>query len=148
MSGSLAPFQGDSGFLVLDSWPIMEWLKAREPAATLFDETIERAKAGHVILLLSTINLGEVLYNCWNVWGEDRAEEIQASFRALPIMIVHPTEEDVRSAARIKGRYKISYADSFTAILAVDCAAPVLTGDPDFLKLLQNGVLAVDWIGA
>jgi len=54
---------------VLDSWPVMEWLKAREPVATRFDELIDLANLGRAHLLMSTINLGEVYYLSWKEWG-------------------------------------------------------------------------------
>jgi ribonuclease VapC len=68
--------------------------------------------------------------------------------RSLPVQVLHPTEADVLSAARLKGQYTISYADCFAAILALKHDASVLTGDPDFLPLGQNGVVKVEWIGA
>src|SRR5580693_8738490 len=109
MSGSLVPFPSDRKVLVLDSWPVMEWLKRREPATTRFDGLLDDAKAGKVRLVMSTINLGEVYYNCIDVWQQPRADVILTDFRELPIEIFHPSQEDALRAARIKGLYRGAY---------------------------------------
>ena len=70
MPGSLGGPEGLSSLLVIDSWPVMEWLKRRQPVSLLFRSLIETAQAGRRILLMSTINLGEIYYNCWNEWDE------------------------------------------------------------------------------
>jgi predicted nucleic acid-binding protein len=147
MLGSSDPHLSGNGTFVLDSWPVMEWLKAREPLVNRFELWMEASRRGDIHLVLSTINLGEIYYNAWNEWSETRAEVALASLKALPILIIHPTEEDALSAARIKGRYKISYADAFAAVLALEFDAPVITGDKDFLKIKQDSLLAVEWVG-
>jgi len=147
MLGSLGSHQSGNGTFVLDSWPVMEWLKERQPIVDQFELWIEAARRGDTHLVLSTISLGEIYYNAWNEWSETRAEVALASLRALPILIVHPTEEDALSAARIKGRYKISYADAFAAVLSLEFDAPIVTGDKDFLRLQRDGLLAVEWVG-
>jgi predicted nucleic acid-binding protein len=133
--------------VILDSWPVMEWLKDRDPAATVFEALIDRARTRRTSLYLSTINLGEIYYNSWIEWNEARAERTLERLRQLPIFVVHPTAEDAIAAARLKGRYNISYADCFTAVLALELRAPVLTGDIDFLKLAKGGLLEVEWLG-
>ena len=148
MPGSSAGLLTDSALLVIDSWPVMEWLKEREPTAELFEQILRSARDGDRLLLLSSINLGEIYYNCWNEWDRLRADEVLDGFSDLPIHVVHPTERDVIEAARVKGRYKISYADAFATVLALEYEAPVVSGDPDFLKLRTSGLIAVEWVGA
>jgi ribonuclease VapC len=148
MSASSAHIQVVSPLLVVDSWPVMEWFKNRQPMANQFRTILEMARAGHPKLLLSSINLGEIYYNCWREWGEVRADEAIDLIGSLPIQVLHPTEVDVLSAARLKGQYPVSYADCFAAVLTLKHGGSVLTGDPDFLILRQNGVVRVDWIGA
>ncbi len=137
-----------SEILVLDSWPIMEWLKAREPSATRFDVLIERAKTGDIRLLMSSMNLGEVYYNSWGVWGESRAEAILADLDQLPIHIFHPKQEDAIAAARIKAVYQCSYADAFAVVLAKEFGSSVASGDRDFLKMSVGGAVKLEWWGA
>jgi predicted nucleic acid-binding protein len=134
--------------LIVDSWPVMEWLKGREPVASRFLALLAAARVGEIRLLLSGINVGEIYYNCWREWGELRADEVLADWQTLPIQVVHPTEAAVLAAARVKARYAISYADAFAVVLAIEFGGSVLTGDREFLPLATDGVLNVDWIGA
>jgi hypothetical protein len=48
--------------LVLDAWPVLEWVKGREPARSLFHGIIENAVAGRISLSMFRINHGEVIY--------------------------------------------------------------------------------------
>lgn len=134
--------------LVLDTWPVMEWLKNREPAAQRFEDLLPATGAGHVLLQMSTISLGEVYPSCWREWDEAVAADLLAEVRALPIQFVHPSPEDVLQAASLKGRFGFSYADGFVATLAIVSGAAVVTGDRDFLPVRVAGVVALDWWGA
>jgi len=96
---------------------------------------------------MSTINLGEVYYNSAGEWGESRAEAIYAESLKLPIHFIHPVEEDVLAAARIKARYQCAYGDAFPAVLAMEFDCPLVTGDKDFLKIERGGMIHVDWWG-
>ena len=148
MSGSLVPFPSSNKAFVLDSWPLMKWLKGREPTASRVDQWIEAARDGHLDLVLSTINLGEVYHTCWSLWGEQEADRIHSRLALLPILVLHPSEKDATVAVRLKARFRISYADAFTAGLSREIGAAVLSGDPDFLKLIHSQICAVEWLGA
>jgi ribonuclease VapC len=126
----------------------MEWFKSRQPVADRFEELIVSAERFEVRLLLSTINLGEVFYNCWNEWDEHRAHEAAEIVQQLPLQIVHPNREDVLAAARLKAKYKVAYADCFAAILAVESMSRIVTGDKDFLAMEQSGAVSLEWWGA
>jgi predicted nucleic acid-binding protein len=139
------PTNGDT--LVVDSWPVMEWFKRRKPATFIFRNLIEEAEAGRLRLIMGTIDLGEIYYNCLDVFGQTGADERLREVRDLPIEIFHRNEADALRAAQIKGLYKGAYGDAFAAVPAVDFIAPVLTGDKDFLKLQNAGLLVVEWIG-
>src|ERR1019366_7685636 len=80
--------------MVVDSWPVMEWLKDRQPIASQFLSLIEEARSLELELPISSINLGEIYYNCWNEWSEKRADEVLSDIFDLPIRLIHPTFED------------------------------------------------------
>ena len=147
MSGNLVRFPSVKNIAVVDSWPVMEWLKNREPAAAKFVAILADAKRCRVRLVMSTINLGEVYYNCIRVFGQMGADEILARLRASPIEFIHPTEQDAMGAARIKGLYQGAYGDAFAAVLGIEFSAPILTGDPDFLRLRNARLVEVHWMG-
>ena len=48
-----------SSELLLDAWPILEWLKNREPAATLFQEIVEDTLASRRTLTMSRISYAD-----------------------------------------------------------------------------------------
>lgn len=50
------------------------------------------------------------------------------------------------SAARLKARYAISYADAFVVVVAQEQQAILLTGDPEFKPLEVDGILKVEWL--
>jgi predicted nucleic acid-binding protein len=126
----------------------LEWLKRRELGTTRFRQLLSRAQGSEATLLMSSINLGEIYYNCLIEWGEERADALLAEFRKLPLLIIHPREDDALAAARMKGRYRCSYADAFACILALEFSCPVIMGDRDFLKIDQDGTVNVEWWGA
>ncbi len=47
-------------------------------------------------------------------------------------------------AAKLKGRFRIAYADWFAAALALEMNAPLVTGDSDFRRIEEK--LAIKWI--
>jgi predicted nucleic acid-binding protein len=52
------------------------------------------------------------------------------------------------SAAKLKSRYAISYADAFAAATAIIRESPLLTGDPELRAVAtQEKILQLEWIG-
>ena len=122
----------------------MAWIQD-QPAAGRFQAILEKASSGAVELWISAINVGEVYYLIAKRLSQDSAEDFLKQFPSLPVKSVVPTETDIIEAARLKGRYRISYADSFAASLAIQQGVELITGDPDFKRLSPS--LALEWIG-
>jgi predicted nucleic acid-binding protein len=129
---------------VLDSWPILEWIKEKQPATDIVEHLFAEAESGAVRLLMSAINAGEVYYYVRKYQGEGLAETWRESSGTLPMTIEVPTADEIWDAALLKGKYPISYADAFAAALAQKHRCPLLTGDPDFRRLPD---LELDWLG-
>ena len=129
---------------VLDSWAILEWIAGRQPACSRVGSLLAEAEEGRTRLLMSAINVGEVYYFLRKHHSEALAESWRESSRTLPATIETPSEEDIWSAAVLKGRYPIAYADGFAAALAQKYNCPLVTGDPEFLCVDS---LELDWIG-
>jgi predicted nucleic acid-binding protein len=85
-------------------------------------------------LLISVINWGEALYTLARLAGPSRAK---ADLKALSTVIesIAVNEAQAEAAATLKFRYKIGYADSYAAVLALQSGATLVTADPDFAKL-------------
>jgi len=133
--------------LLVDSWPVMEWLKGRQPAATKFRELIEKTLAGEIVLSMSRMNYGEVIYSIRKDLPPHLREQGLTAFLQIPMRFYSVDDQLVDEAAALKAVHKISYADAFAAALGIRLNVPVVTGDPDFIKLNPIG-LRLYWIGA
>ena len=148
MTGNLVAFPNVRSPLVVDSWPVLEWLKNRTPAADLFDELLRRASSGDLLLMMSLVNLGEVYYNSAKSTLAEMPEAVLTRMHRLPIHYISVSDEAVYAAALLKATYPIAYADAFAAQLAVHHRCSLATGDEDFRLLEQAGILTLDWMGA
>lgn len=131
---------------VVDSWALLAWLRNEQPAASLIAGTLQDASEGNVELSMSWINAGEVYYMLVRKHDAKTAAEFLTRLPSLPIRFLIPEENDIIAAAKLKSRYRISYADAFAATLSVKQDAALITGDPEMRELA--GVLTVEWIGA
>jgi ribonuclease VapC len=129
---------------VLDSWPILEWIRGRQPATDAVAKLFAESEAGTTRLFMSAINAGEVYYFLRKNEKEDLAEVWRESSRTLPATIEVPALDDIWAAAILKGRYPIAYADAFAAALARKHRCPLVTGDPELRSITD---LELDWIG-
>jgi len=135
--------------LLLDAWPIMEWIQGKEPAASGFAALIESAILGETRLSMSRINHGEVVYLIRKNFSPELAAKFLNAFSNLPIVLLSVSDRLIDAAVEFKSNYRISFADAFAAAQAVELSVPLLTGDPDFLPLISDGgPLRLHWIGA
>jgi len=129
---------------VLDSWAIIEWMRARQPAEDAVTTLLAAAQAGMAMLLISAINVGEVYYILRKHHAEEVAERWRILAQTLPVTIEVPSADEIWDAALLKGQYPIAYADAFAATLAHKYRCPLVTGDPEFQSIPE---LELDWVG-
>jgi predicted nucleic acid-binding protein len=141
------PTGSDIPWLVLDSWPILEWFYQRPPAQQAFEALLGSAARGQVRLCMSRMNQGEVYYSAAKEVSESAGQVLMRQLQALPIEIVSVTDNHVDAAARLKAVHKISYADGFAAALGIERNAAVVTGDPAFRRLAAANILSIEWLG-
>ena len=122
----------------------MAWIQG-QPAAGRVQMVLDKASSGRLELWISMINVGEIYYLLAKRLSVERAEDFLKQFPSLPIRSIVPDESEIIDAARLKGRYRISYADSFAASLAIQQRAPLITGDPDFQRISK--IVDLAWIG-
>lgn len=146
-SGSLAHPARSGSSLIVDSWLVLEWMLNKQAKAT-FGELLREATIGSCALPMSRLTRGEIAYSVVRKFGADRASDYMAVLDGFPIALPSVDDDSVDEAAAIKAKYPIAYADCFVAALAIRHRAPVITGDPDFLKLQERGLLTVRWLGA
>lgn len=121
---------------ILDSYAILAYLGGEEGAARV-REVLDQARAERCRTYLSLINLGEVAYIVERERGAAEAGETLGLIDQLPIDVLPATKEAVLSAAHIKAKYPIAYADAFAVAAAQTLGATVLTGDPEFESVKQ-----------
>ena len=93
---------------------------------------------------LSLVNWGEVYYSISRNKGKVFAQEVLTLIDQYPIELVGLDRDFVYQAAQIKASYAISYADSFTAALAMREGGTIVTGDPEFRKL--GNQIPIHWL--
>jgi ribonuclease VapC len=130
---------------VLDSFALLAYLQD-EPAAVRIEKLLDGAKKQKRRLLLSIINLGEILYITERRGGLVKAQDTLALIQQLPVEILPADEQTVFTAAHVKANYAISYADAFAAAAGIRENAAIITADPEFHAVEQ--LVQVEWLGA
>ncbi len=125
----------------------MQWFRGKTPGDTEFRKLLADASQGRCNLCLSRINLGEIYYTTAKDYGEATASALVQQLVSFSIQVISITDADIDAAAALKGRYRISYADAFAAVLSRTRKAPLATGDPEFKALEAAGILTLEWVG-
>jgi len=132
---------------VLDSWAMIGWLQGEEPARAKVRELLERAARGAAKVSISLINVGEVFNLIAKRHGAAPAERFLVEFAMMPIQALLPDRKLILSAARLKSRYPVSYADAFAVGTAREQNALLVTGDPELWQLSKREPIELLWLG-
>jgi predicted nucleic acid-binding protein len=127
---------------VIDAFALMAYFK-NEPGATRVAQLLDEASETGQDLLMTVINLGEVVYKTARQFNIDRAKETLGKIRQYPITLLAVDEELALDAAALKGMHRISYADCIAAALAQRLGATLVTGDDGFRQIAD---LQVEWL--
>lgn len=131
---------------VLDASAVLRFLD-NEAGAELVENLLNRAREREVVLHISVVNWGEIIYAIARAHGSSAARQADASLTALPITVAACNAREAAAAGLLKEKYKIPYADAFAAVLAVQLGATLVTADFDF-KSIQVGDLKVQFLPA
>jgi predicted nucleic acid-binding protein len=132
---------------VLDSWILLAWLKRQQPGAGIMRELWRKAYAGHSRLVLHCVNLGEIFYLTAKLKNLDAAEMLVQRLQGMPVDVMPVSDSMVFAAARLKAQHRISYADAFAVVTAIQIGAKLVTGEPEIRELAARGVLELHWAG-
>ncbi len=135
-----------SDFLIFDSYPIISFLR-EEKGFQIVEDILKAAIESGTHLVISPINWGEVYYIVFRTAGEIRAKQALRWMDIIGFQLLSVTSQRVLHAARIKARFPVSYADAFAIAAAQELDCPVVTGDPEFRRVEQAGVVKVMWVG-
>ncbi len=131
---------------MLDSYALIGYLE-NESFSNQIEEILNQARAGVSRLYLHVIHLGEVYYITLREQGQTLADLAYSRIKAFPVKLIDNINEDLLlRAATLKANYPISFADSFAAALAMLNKCPLLTGDPEFKSLENEGVISIEWL--
>lgn len=127
---------------VIDSYALLAYYQNEKGAERveqlLDDETQNR--------WMSVVNLGEVYYKLLRANPQLTTVDFWNEVAALPIEFAEVNRTIALAAGRIKARYPMSYADCFAAALAQQLGARVVTGDREFERVEQEGIVQVEWL--
>ena len=128
---------------VLDSYAMIAYLED-ELGADRVAQVLNQLVKGKAKGFMSVVNWGEVYYNTMREQGVSEAEKVTLQLDKFPIQIVDVNKELAYEAAKLKGEFRIAYADCFAVALSVKLNADLVTGDPDFKKLQER--ISIQWI--
>jgi ribonuclease VapC len=129
--------------VVLDAFALLALVRA-EPGQAQVVARLNDAARGACRVLMSTINVGEVLYRLERERGEAAATALVSRLGQSPVELHEATWARVVAAAHLKAQYRVSYADAFAVALAQEFEAALMTGDPEMRALA--GVITVEWL--
>ncbi len=131
-----------AGYL-FDSHALLAFFQKEEGAEIVANILRESAKKQRA-QLICVINLGEIIYMTKRRFGDQKKVEILGRIHQLGLEILPAPEPLVYKAAELKAEYPISYADCFALACALENSAILVTGDPEFKKIVH--LVSIQWI--
>jgi len=119
---------------VFDAGAILAWVLDK-PGVMQVRRVLDDAMRARSEIVMSAINFGEVYSTLLRAYDFDRASAMMRTLQPLPIKLVSVDRQVALSAAAVKVKYRLYYADSFAAALAIERKATLVTADSDFRRL-------------
>jgi ribonuclease VapC len=128
---------------LLDSFALLAYLNG-EPGGARVQEILALGKNHKCRLVISLINLGEVLYITERTRGLPAAQTVQALVESLPLELLEASRDLILDAAHMKAHHAVSYADAMAVASAIRENAIILTGDPEY-KTVEE-LIQIEWL--
>ena len=128
---------------LMDSFAMIAFFE-NEPGADRVERILKAILGQKARGYMSVINWGEIYYNTMREQGVQTAEDVIRQLKKYSIELIDADQQLTYEAAKLKGKYRIAYADCFAAALAMRLNALVVTGDPEFRKL--DTEVKIEWI--
>jgi predicted nucleic acid-binding protein len=129
--------------VVLDSHAILKFAQD-EAGADRVEALLTEAEKGNIHAFMNEINVGEIYYITARHMGADLAKRFLDHFSTLAIERVPASWGIILSAADLKARFALSYADCFAVATALEYKSVIVTGDPEFKNI--EHLVQIDWI--
>ena len=95
-------------------------------------------------VVMSVVNWGEVFYTMGVGCDEEQLSALSAAISRLPVQMFDVDMAQAETAARLKLRYKLGYADAMAAALAQEMGASIVTKDADFQRV--QSLVKIVWL--
>jgi predicted nucleic acid-binding protein len=128
---------------LFDSHALLAFFQ-KEKGTEIVAKILRGAEKHHLARLICVINLGEIIYMTKRRFGDQKKMEILGRVHQLGFKILPVPEPLVYKAAEFKAEYPISYADCFALACALEHSAILVTGDPEFKKVVH--LVSIEWI--
>jgi ribonuclease VapC len=128
---------------LFDSHALLAFFQ-KEKGTEVVAKILRGAEKHHRARLICVINLGEIIYMTKRRFGDQKKMEILGRVHQLGFKILPVPEPLVYKAAEFNAEYPISYADCFALACALEHSAILVTGDPEFKKVVH--LVSIEWI--
>ena len=129
--------------IVFDSWAVIAYLEG-ESAAEKVANHIADAHESDIPMFICVVNAGEVWYIIARETSIADADRSITELRHLGVEFVDADWPLAHDAGIYKSRHKMAFADCFSAALAKQKKALLLTGDPEFKQVEPE--ITIDWL--
>ncbi len=132
---------------IFDAFAVLCWMQ-EEPGSAYINHLMEEAEKKAIKIHISAINVGEIFYRL----HKSGKSKVAASFlsdikrKVFPWQVVPATNTRVWEAAKLKGEYRISYADAFAMALARETGGEIVTRGPEIIAVYSGGRFLLDQI--
>jgi predicted nucleic acid-binding protein len=123
---------------VIDAGVAIGWIQGRERSRASLDRLFRACRTGRIELVISVVNLAEVLIHTADLSRETGADPI-ALLTATRVRLHRPDEAVARRVARLG----TSLADGFAAATAQEFGARLHTTDADLVRRLRGTRLPI-----
>ena len=104
----------------------------KEPGGDRVEQLLEAGQRGEVELFAAFASRMELLYLVEQEKGAADVAKLKALLPLWPVAWLHSDDAFCDSAAEIKARYRVSFADAFVAAAALKVDATLIHKDPQF----------------
>jgi ribonuclease VapC len=128
----------------LDSYALLAYLN-KEDGFEKVRNVLAYAQRASLPVLMNELNVGETYYILYRKRSHEQADYfLDTVLAGLPISMISNDFNAVISAAKIKARHALSFADCFVVATAQKENAVILTGDPEFKNVEK--FVEIDWL--
>ncbi|WP_406678044.1 type II toxin-antitoxin system VapC family toxin [Moorella sp. ACPs] len=132
---------------IFDAYAVLCWMQ-EEPGSSYIEHLLEQAEKEVIKIQISAINIGEIFYRLVKSGHSKEAASflMDVKKKIFPWRVIPASNTRIWEAAKLKGEYRISYADAFALALARETGGAIVTRDPEIIEVCNSGRFLLDQI--